>query len=522
MDGRGSDEVPTTRTSRVSFRLPDGDRFTTVFDLWIVGTGAVVAGDMLGWTPILVVGVGGACLVVLGMTWFFLTLGMSVAELAVHPKSGDGGTAAQLVEPYLGTFPGDICVLGESLKLVCGTAVCVASFSAYICDAVGLPEFAQFIGWVIVVVGTASLAYRGEASHQVQIGTTLFSLAYLVVFYISAAIAGTFGKQRLSELGGVMDMERNDDDMAGGFDYTMESAPTRLGLAITTSAWFLLGSEGIPLAAPMCVNPGKLIPKAIYLTVATTACTALLTILASAAVSSDFDLIDMNSHPLLIGFQNAWQNPLAGRIGSLGAVVGVAAGFNGFYYYTAQLCGEVLNSNYKISQHLAAGGLILASMFILLPLNNADPDQVLNVLVWVSLFGAAMTYIVQLLAYLEMRRNHPAKDDHWKSPLGSVGAVVGILLNLVFLVSLIITVVAISDYRSGGYVAAVIIACAALAGIALRRDAWLAAHDDRTKSSDLVEALIPPPPPPPPAAVVAASPSSAEIIATVDLPEEHP
>lgn len=406
-------------------------RFTSLFDLWITGVGAVIAGDFFGWTPVLQSGLGTAFLLVAGAGSLYAALGMSIAELAVVPNAPEGAAAHQFVAPYLGRRAALACALGEAIKTVFATAAIVASIAAYAAESVGWPLWSQQVLWVVVVAAIGAVAARGEASHAMQIGSTALSLCVMAVFYASAVFVGNFGES-----------EANDFKSKG----LLESAPYAL--------WFFLGIEGLPLAAPSTSDPTRLIPEALVLTIATICLCSGLTLVAAASLVDDInDLVQDSSHPLLTSFRRGWgrHNPANTAVAFL-VVAGLVASLNAFFFYTSELFKQLKHDFAPSSAILVDLRLVaftvLASLFLLLILHHGSVGHVANSLVFVSIAGATVAYAAQLVAFLAMRRRHQFLEMfHWRSPVGIPGAICALVLDAAVFTCLVVAAALYPMYR---------------------------------------------------------------------------
>lgn len=420
-------------------------RFTSLFDLWVTGVGAVIAGSFFGWTPVLQSGLGMAFVLVACAGCLYASLGMSVAELAVVPLSPEGAAAHQFVVPYLGRKAGAVCAVGEFVKNVGATAAVVSSISAYVAESLGWHSWTQQVLWVVVVSMIAAVAAKGEASHNLQIATTVVSLGVLFGLIATAALqidalegATTFKKAKFQE-------------------------------CVPFAMWFFTGIEGLPLAAPSTSHPTQLVPRALVFVV-TTICTLTgLTLVASTSLVSAERLVKDSSHPLLTCFREAWgsHNP-ATLCFSFLIVAGLVASLNAFFFYTGELLVQLdrdlrKHSNSQRSEDEGSSPFalavvcvalsILSALFLLDVALDGNVIHVSNSIVFVAIAGATVAYATQLAAYLQMRRDHRYLDMfHWKSPVGLPGAIFALLLTVAVFVCLVVTAVLDPLYRPATFV----------------------------------------------------------------------
>jgi ethanolamine permease len=73
------------------------------------------------------------------------------------------------------------------------------------------------------------------------------------------------------------------------------------------------------------------------------------------------------------------------------------------------------------------------------------------ILLNMAVFGAVLAYVMQMVSFILLRRNHPDLPRPYRSPLGNFGAVVAAVIAIVTLSALFLN----PDYRAGAYGAAV-------------------------------------------------------------------
>ncbi|KAJ8606631.1 hypothetical protein CTAYLR_008393 [Chrysophaeum taylorii] len=441
-------------------------RFTSLFDLWITGVGAVIAGDFFGWTLVVESGLGMGFVLVGSVGVLYAGLAMSIAELAVVPNA-KGVAAHQFVVPYLGQTAGVVCAIGETLKCVCSTAAAVASIAAYLAESLALPEWTQEVIWAFVVVGIGVVAARGEVSHGFQVTATALSLLILGIFYASAAATGSLGAPKLNTF-----------------------SHHKVTEAVPFALWFYVGVEGLPLAAPETSAPTALLPRAIVGVVVTVGLAAVLTLLASSSLANQQTLLRVNSHPLLATFRKAWgeHNPATATMAFL-VVAGLVASLNAFLFYTKELLSQLAADffpNARATRPLTtAAAAILAALYLLAFALDNDVADVSDAILWIAICGATVAYAAQLVAFLAMRHQHRYLDMfHWRSPFGATGAVVAVLLDLVVFLCLVLSAVERPKYQPGAIASLLFFAI----GLALfaRRSQAPSNDDDDDDDDDVV------------------------------------
>jgi ethanolamine permease len=163
--------------------------------------------------------------------------------------------------------------------------------------------------------------------------------------------------------------------------------------------------------------------------------------------------------PLLAGFRAFLPESLAAVL-ALFALIGLLASLQGIMFaygrnmYSLSRAGyypKFLSLTSAKRQtpwvSLLVGGiigyLILTLVLVVLPAINPDAaSSATGVILFIAVFGAVISYMLQMVAFVVLRRKFPNADRPWRSPTGVWGAVVafviafaaflGILLNGVF------------------------------------------------------------------------------------------
>ncbi len=242
--------------------------------------------------------------------------------------------------------------------------------------------------------------------------------------------------------------------------------------ALPFAIWFFLGIEELPLAAEEAHNPAKDIPKAGVWGVITLVVTALLVLVLNPAVTGTAAITVSpgdGDEPLLAGFRAFLPESVAGIL-ALFALVGLLASLQGIMFaygrnmYSLSRAGyypKFLSLTGKKHQTpwvaLLVGGvigyLILTFVLIVLPsFNEAAAGSATGVILFIAVFGAVISYMMQMAAFVVLRKKFPNAKRPYLSPTGIWGAVVaflisfaaflGILLNSTFQTAVITFLVA--------------------------------------------------------------------------------
>ena len=216
------------------------------------------------------------------------------------------------------------------------------------------------------------------------------------------------------------------------------------------AVWLFLAIEQLPLAAEESADPKKDMPKGLIAGMLTLMVSALLiTFLNSSIGKADgmhgaFSL-STSGEPLLDGFRVLYGNAAANTLALL-AVIGLIASFHTIIYafgrqiYSLARAGYYLPfmslTNDRKVPHMAlfvGAGLGFATMMILwYLLGSAKGGAIIgSTLLNMAVFGAMISYAMQGLSFILLRKNMPQIHRPYRSPVGVPGAVVTIVVALV-------------------------------------------------------------------------------------------
>ena len=231
--------------------------------------------------------------------------------------------------------------------------------------------------------------------------------------------------------------------------------------ALPFAIWFFLGIEELPLAAEEATNPARDIPKASVWGVITLTFFGLLVLFlnpavtGTAAISTGLD----SGEPLLAGFRAFLPAEVAAVL-ALAALVGLLASLQGIMFAYGRNMYSLSRAGYypkflsltgrkhqtpwvALVAGAIVGYLILTFVLIVVPAINPDSAGTASgVILFIAVFGAVISYIMQMVSFVILRRKFPNAKRPYKSPTGVAGAVVagaialaallGILTNSVF------------------------------------------------------------------------------------------
>ena len=432
-------------------------RHARVWSLWALGVGAVISGHFSGWNfGIGVGGWGGLFIAAIIIAIMYVGLIFSLAEMS--PALPHTGGAYSFARSAMGPWGGFITGLAESIEYIMTPAVIVFFIGSYItgiAEALGFADAKSFqpLWWIGCYLLFVALNYSGVSlSFKVSVVVTLLALGVLVVFWISAIPYADFDRWALNigvnDEGGLVELPD------GGGDFLPLGWKGILA-ALPFAVWLFLAIEELPLAAEESVDPKRDMPKGLIFGLFTLMVSALMIMLLNASIgSSDPDKLHgsfslaTSAEPLLDGFRVIYGDDIA-LVLSVMALIGLIASFHtiifafgrqiyslsraGYYPAVMSLThGERKTPHVALFTGAAIGlGIIMTVWFVL----GAERGgaKIGATLLNMAVFGAMISYALQGLSFIVLRKKMPNIERPYRSPLGIPGASATILIAVVTL-----------------------------------------------------------------------------------------
>jgi ethanolamine permease len=423
-------------------------RYAKVWSLWALGVGAVISGHYSGWNLGLANGFGSmlvAGLIIAAMYWGLI---FSCAEMS--PALPHTGAAYSFARSSMGPWGGMVTGLAESIEYILTPAVIVFFIGSYMSAIFETPDAYQPLWWAASYLVFLALNLWGvELSFRVSVAVTLGALAILAIYWVSALPAIDFDRWALNI--GVGD-DGKAVELAGGggswFPFGWKGVLATLPFAV----WLFLAIEQLPLAAEESADPKKDMPRGLILGMTTLMLSALLITFLNSSVGAPDKMhgafsLASSSEPLLDGFRVLYGTGAAKFLAFL-AVIGLIASFHTIIYaygrqiYSLARAGYYLpfmsltNGN-KVPHMALYAGTALGFLTMLIVWFVAPPDKrgsvIGGTLLNMAVFGAMISYAMQGLSFILLRRNMPNIVRPYRSPVGVPGAFVTIVVALVTL-----------------------------------------------------------------------------------------
>ena len=423
-------------------------RHAGAWSLWALGVAAVISGDFFGWNFGLAEGgFGGLLVATVVITVMYLGLCFSIAELS--PALPHTGGAYSFGRSAMGPWGGYVTGLAENMEYVVTPAVIVVGIGGYM-DAIFIDAFdvdlPQPLWWAIFYVVFVGLNYIGvEASFRFSVVICFLALIVLTVFFITAI--GDFDADNLSNI----------SPESGGSDFLPFGVDGIL-FALPFAIWFYLAIEELPLAAEEAHAPERDIPKGMIYGILTLIVFGVLTLVLNTGVAPGAEGLGASAEPLLDGFRTTLGSDTSANLLGLMAVAGLVASFHTIIYaygrniYSLSRAGyfphwmSVTHGQRKTPHAALVIGAVLGFALAWILHENSD-SEVGGALLYMAVFGAVISYVMQMASFVILRRKLPNIERPYRSPLGVPGAVVACVIAAVTLVVLPFN----EDYRPGVY-----------------------------------------------------------------------
>jgi ethanolamine permease len=366
----------------------------------------------------------------------------SISEMsAAMPHTGGAYSFARAA---MGPWGGFTTGLAETVEYVMTTGV-VVYFSGQYADSITDTLFGvsldPWVWWLVIYAVFLALNTVGaEASFRFAIVVSIISLGVLAVFGVMALFSSSL------DLGSLFDIEPD----AGQSTFL----PHGLGpvfFALPFAMWLFLGIEELPLAAEEAHLPAKDIPRAGLWGMITLVISGLTVVVLNPAVTGAAALGE-SGEPLLDGFRAMLPDGNLAAVLSAFALVGLLASTQGIMFAYGRNIYSLSRAGYYPKflsltgarktpwvALLAGGAVGFAALFAVEYGIDSAGSIVLNIAVW----GAVIAYLLQMVSYVLLRRNHPNAVRPYSSPTGVPGAVVAGLLAAMIFVGVMLN----PDYR---------------------------------------------------------------------------
>jgi ethanolamine permease len=436
-------------------------RHAAFWSLWSLGVAAVISGDFYGWNLGLDAGgFGGLLIATIFIAVMYYGLCFSIAEMS--PALPHTGGAYSFARSAMGPWGGFITGLAENMEYVITPAVVVGAMGFLmhdimtgLFDLTGNPWWNSPVTWwavfYIIFVGINIIGI--EATMRFTVVVNIIALGILAFFFISVLVSGEFHFSLLTNI-----------PPDSGTSTFLPHGISGIFPAIPFAIWFFLAIEELPLAAEESMDPRRDIPRATIWGLTTLVVTGALTLFLNTGVDGGAKDIGVSATPLFDGFKAVFGEGTSAELLALIGLFGLIASFFTIIYAYGRNTYSLSRAGYypkwlsithgeRRTPHVAliAGGLVGYGLAVLIyQLGKSSGElagKIVGALLYMAVFGAVISYAMQCLSFILLRRRLPNIERPYRSPVGVWGAGIAGVIAVVSLVSLYSN----DDYRPGVY-----------------------------------------------------------------------
>ena len=440
----------TSGNASVAYQPVDGQyfakrglrRYAGFWSLWVLGVGAVISGDFFGWNFGLAEGgFGGLAIATVIVATMYVGISYSISEMATMMPYAGGPYA--FVRSALGPLWGYFTGLAASMEYILGTAVIVVGIGGYvgaiINSAFGI-EVPLAIWWLVffsVFVGINIIGV--EASFKATMGTTFIALGMLCVFWIGAIPNFSW------------DLALNIEP-EGSNSRFLPFGWLGIAQALPFAVWFFLAIEEVPFAAEESKNPQRDMPKAIMWAMLALIVVAVLTLTLGSGIATGAAGVGKSEEPLILAFEAIFGEGIGSALLSFVALAGLIASFHAIIYAYGRNVFSLSRAGYlpkwisvthadRQTPHRAlllgaAIGFVVALFIEYIPELLSGDVPVGAILLNMAVFGAVITYVTQMIAFVVLRRKMPSSERPYLSPVGIGGAIVATVIAVTTIIAM--------------------------------------------------------------------------------------
>lgn len=406
-------------------------RFAGAWSLWALGVSIVIPGEFSGWNYGLIAGgFGGLLVATLVIVIMYLCLCFSLAEMsAAMPFAGGGYAFARCA---LGPLGGYLAGLAQNIEFILTAAAVVVSVgeaaNALLTHLFGLDLPEPLLWAATYILFTVVNIYGIELTCRIALLLAVLALGVLAFFAASAIPHFDFH------------LALDIPVAAHGSQWLPNGIPGIAG-SIPFAVWFLVAIEMLTLSAEEVVRPESDLPKGLLCGIATLIAAALLVLFLNSAVPPGAKAVGDATEPLLLAFGEILDSRFSAIVLALCAFLSYVAGFHAtiFAYgrsiYAQSRAGYLpsalsLTHPVRKTPHFALllGGAVGYGAALLVKLAPHDL-HIGAVLLNMAVFAAIVSYVVQMLSFLVLRRSLPQMKRPFVSPLGATGAMTALVIS---------------------------------------------------------------------------------------------
>jgi len=395
------------------------------FQIWSIGVVIIIGGNFIMWNAALTAGLFGFITLTLLVSTGFICLVMCISEILSGLPFGGG--AFCMARCTIGLVPGYLTGCGEVCYYVISTAFTFNSLAMMITDNFHLSKGCAPVFWFCFYAFSFAIQTHTKTLTFFWVFTELLAVISIIILLVYSF--GTFSS--------VSSSDHNINKIPSGINFstTLQS--------FQSITWFFTGIECLSFVCNMISTPKKVIARSFLVTLATVFSVTFLVIISTLKLNSDFDTLATDAFPLNNGFVS-FLGCTSEQATFLSIPGTFATGYGFMFAYT------------KLIHSLAMSGLLPEFLGY-----TTAADSPYNAAIWGSLasfaacaliefvptlalplsnlcfLAAYITYCVYCLSYIRLQQKFGKSITFaFKSPLGQFGAVYGIFIFTIGIVSI--------------------------------------------------------------------------------------
>jgi ethanolamine permease len=289
------------------------------------------------------------------------------------------------------------------------------------------------------------------------VAITVLSLAVLAFFFVAALFSGKFDSSLWTNI-----PKGGEGVLPGGGGPFFPDGIGGIFKALPFAVWFFLAIEEVPLAAEESMDPRRDVPKGSLRAMHTLLIAAILTLFINTGLPGGAALFGTSGFPLLDGLYAIFGKNSAVELLGLLFLIGLVASFFTIIYaygrntYSLSRAGYFpkflsLTSGTRKTPHVAliAGAVVGYAVAVLVYVLQQKElgAQIVAALLNMAVFAAMISYIMQTISFVLLRKKLPNIDRPYMSKWGIPGAVIAGIIAAVSLVAIFLN----DAYRPGVY-----------------------------------------------------------------------
>jgi ethanolamine permease len=440
-------------------------RHAGVWALWALGVGAVISGDFYGWNFGLGTGGFGGLLIATAITAvMYYGLCYSIAEMS--PALPHTGGAYSFARSAMGPWGGFLTGLAENMEYVITPAVVVGAMGllmqeivATLFDLTSTPFWNSLpFWWAVFYVIFVWINIVGiEATMKFTVTITILSLGVLAFFYVASLLSGDFSTSNWTNI-----PEGGGDPIASGGGPMLPFGIRGIFESLPFAIWFYLAIEEVPLAAEESMDPRRDVPKGTILGMHTLLIASILTLFITSGLPGGAALFGASGFPLLDGLKSIFgQGDIVSLLGLL-FMIGLVASFFTIIFAYGRNTYSLSRAGYfpqflsvthgkRRTPHVALiAGAVVGYAVALLVWYLQEQElgaSVVAALLNMAVFAAVISYFMQAVSFILLRRKMPNIERPYRSPWGIPGAVIAGSIALISFIAIFLN----DAYRPGIY-----------------------------------------------------------------------